>query len=58
MDRDTILSMKKSAILESRASDSSSSHAEDDEEENEENEDSSTKQLPAKALFLWRDEMV
>ncbi|TGO46040.1 hypothetical protein BCON_0348g00020 [Botryotinia convoluta] len=42
MDRDTILSRKKSAILESRASDSSSSHAEDDEEEDEENEDFST----------------
>ncbi|KAK6595973.1 hypothetical protein ACHAPC_002372 [Botrytis cinerea] len=35
MDRDMILSLKKSVILESRASDSSSSHGEDSEDENE-----------------------
>ncbi|TGO21568.1 hypothetical protein BPAE_0212g00100 [Botrytis paeoniae] len=58
MDRDTILSMKKSAILESRASDSSSLYAEDDEEEDDENEESPTKELTARALFLWRDGMV
>ncbi|KAF7947880.1 hypothetical protein EAE96_008957 [Botrytis aclada] len=49
MDRDVILSRKKSAILQSRASDSSSSHPEDEEEEDEENEDSPTNELPIRA---------
>ncbi|KAM0162340.1 hypothetical protein ACHAQE_003780 [Botrytis cinerea] len=54
MDRDMILSLKKSVILESRASDSSSSHGEDSEYENKH----STKKSPARAMALWRDEMV
>ncbi|KAF7922655.1 hypothetical protein EAE99_007232 [Botrytis elliptica] len=52
MDRDSILSRKKSAILESRASDSSSSHAEDEEEEDDEDEGSPTIELPTRAQSL------
>ena len=60
IDRDMILPLKKSVILESRALDSSSSHAEDSEDENEENEENedTTKESPARAMALWRDEMV
>ncbi|KAM0169165.1 hypothetical protein ACHAPF_010257 [Botrytis cinerea] len=54
IDRDMILPLKKSVILESRALDSSSSHGEDSEDENEH----STKKSPARAMALWRDEMV